>query len=492
MSAIRKKEKENDMKRILKYTLCGIGLFLIGQKFVLASNTFELEQDPNWLTYKIEREDKTVRLYFMLVKDQETKELVYCLEPGVNLSSEQYAELSEWEYAKLNLTEAQKEFITKVAYYGYNYGNHQDINYYYTAQMMIWETIIPETWKIYYTDTLGGNEVDWFPNERREILELIEEDEKLPSFANQTFEWNKNSTLKLNDDNNVLTKFQIKEATADITPNNNELKITSFKEENITFQKTYEGNPLKFYVREDGQNVMRKGSLISREFSIHLKPYKLKLELQKVDEENNLIKGVEFILTAKEEIKIGENVIFGKGKEIKRIITNDKQPIILEDLLDGEYCLQEISAPKDYEAQKNPVCFRLDKKTKTQTIKIENKKKKQKLIIQKQDAESLIPLSRVHFKIFDSQNNCLFDGLTNEQGEIILENLINGTYKIVEIETLENYQLEKEPIYVTLNGEDNVKNITITNKKIEKVPNTEEHISKISRTPIYYRKKRRK
>ena len=49
------------------------------------------------------------------------------------------------------------------------------------------------------------------------------------------------------------------------------------------------------------------------------------------------------------------------------------------------------------------------------------------------------------------------------------------SYKIVEIETLEDYELKKEPIYIELNGEKRQQTITISNKKIENVPNTEEN-----------------
>lgn len=62
-------------------------------------------------------------------------------------------------------------------------------------------------------------------------------------------------------------------------------------------------------------------------------------------------------------------------------------------------------------------------------------------------------------------------------GIISLEQLPIGKYKLLEIETLEDYILEKTPIYFELDGQETEKIITITNRKIEHIPNTSEEIS---------------
>lgn len=477
------------MKTVLKYILCGLSCFLLGQRLASANNIFELEQDPNWVTYKIEKENKIVKLYFMLVKDKETNELVYCLEPGVSLSEKEYEELNEWEYAKVHLSEEQKNKISQIAYFGYGYQDHHDLNYYYAAQLLIWEQIIPNNWQIYYTNSLGGEKVAWFLKERNEILKLIEEDNKLPTFANQTFEYNQNTEFFLEDTNNVLKNFQLKEEKSDIKISNNILKINLVNPQNIHFQKEYLGNPIKFYLREDGQNIMRKGRLPKKEFQITLNPYQLKLEVEKVNEENEKIADVTFHLFAKEDIQYNNKIIYKKNELIKEIITREKQNIILNNLYTGSYCLKEISAPKEYEIQSEPICFYINKDNSYQKIIVKNKKKRQQLQIYKIDADTKVPLGNVAFQIFDEKNNCIFNGKTDKFGQITLENLIIGRYKIVEIETLDNYELKKEPIFIDLNGEDNTIEITITNQKIENVPNTKENI-KIQNPILYFRKRR--
>lgn len=477
------------MKHIIKYTLFGLGLFLIGNKLVCASNSFELVKDPNGLTYKIEKENKTVQLYFMLVEDKETKELVYCLEPGVNLSASQYEELNDWEYQKVHLSEEQKNKIVKIAYYGYGYENHQDFNYYYAAQLLIWKNIIPNNWQIYYTNHLGGEQIELFQNETAEILKLMEEDEILPTFANLTFHYNQNETLKLTDENKVLSKFEPIEKIDFLNIEENMLKINSKKAETITFQKKYQGNPVKFYLREDGQNIMRKGIPGLKEFKIHLKPYHLRLEIEKVNEEQERIPGVVLELIAEEDIFYNNQLKYQKGEIVSKQTTKKDQPIFLKNLYEGKYCVKETSAPSEYEMLEDPICFQLKKENEIQKIKLENKKKRIQLIIKKVDQNTLTPLTNVWFQIFDSAGTMIFNGLTNEFGIIELKELTPGTYKIVEIETLEDYELKKEPIYIELNGEKKKQMITVSNKKIENVPNTKENTPNMLPMKIIYKRR---
>lgn len=481
------------MKKILKYCLIGLGLFLIGQKQSLASNLFELEKDPSGLTYKIEKSERTVRLWFMLVKDRQTGELIYCLEPGVALSEEEYHEWDEWDYAKMNLTEEQKDFITKVAYFGYGYKNHNHLYYYYAAQLLIWEKIIPNDWHIYYTERLGGEKVNWFLEERKEILALIEQDNIMPSIQNQTFEWNNQDLLTIKDTNEVLKDYKLTTKTnLSVTKNESQLEIKSNSKEQqtLSFEKEYLGSPLKFYSREDGQNIMRRGKLKSKTFQITLKPYQLELEIEKRNEEQEPLSNVSFALIANEEIKDSRgNIKYQKGDIIKNLTTDEKGIARLSKLWEGNYCLKETKTPINYQSLEKPICFELNKENNKKVLKIINKKKTQNLKIQKQDAKTYEPMHGVHFQIWES-GECVFDGFTNEDGEIILENLPIGTYKIIEIDTLDDYILEKEPVYVELDCKEKEKIITLTNIKIEKVPNT--YTNECSEMTIYIEERKRR
>lgn len=485
------RKKENFMNKIIKYTLVGLGLFFLHQKCTFANSKFELEQDPNTLTYKIERTDKTVQLYFFIVKDKDTKEFVYCLEPGVALSNDIYEELEEWEYQKLHLSQEQKEYISKVAYYGYHYPGHNHIYYYYAAQLLIWEKIIPSDWKIYYTDFLGGNQVEWFQNERREILNLMKEDEILPSLAGKHFTWNKIEALNLTDEFGKLEEYYVKNSNSvTVKQDKNKLEITSQtnQKNTITFQKDYPGNPIKFYYREDGQNTMKKGKLTSKQFEITIMPYFLELEVQKQNEKELPISNVTFGLYSKQDIYNAKgDMIYSKDTCIEKKTTTMDGKVLFSNLYEGEYYIKELEVPKEYEPKKEPIDVTIQKEKEKQTIKVTNKTKTQNLKIRKEDETTKELLAGVHFQIW-KEDTCIWDGFTNEFGIIEIENLPVGDYKIVEIETIFGYEITKNPTFFQLDGEEKTYSIILTNRKIEKVPNTNEF--ELTKHMIYEKKRK--
>lgn len=469
------------IKKIIKLLLISSSAFLLFKNMVKAKN-FELELSPEKVTYIIEKGVHKFQLYFYLVRDTENHELVYCLEPGVALSNEEYEALKEIEYTKLNLNQETIDYITKVAYFGYNQTNHLNRNYYYAAQLLIWQKIIPDDWSIYYTNGLGGNKINPYLNEQQEIEKLIEEDKQLPDFANQTFTWNKIDSLNLKDNTNTIDKYQIvKDENVNLIQDKNklEIKVDNDQEVTIEFQKNYEGEPLQFYYHKDGQNVLKKGALPPQKFYLYLKPFETKVEIQKMDEENKVLPNIQFRLlnqNTKEEIAIYQ--------------TNDEGEILIKDLALGKYCLEEKNTPNDYYPLSKEVCFELSKEKTTLKIPIINHSKKTKLIIQKIDADTKESLSKVRFQIW-SKDKCIFDGLTNELGILEIENLKNGEYKIIEIETIDGYLLEKEPRVVKIDGNNPTLFLTIENRKLEKVPNTIEHLP-LDLLPIIDNEERKK
>ena len=56
--------------------------------------------------------------------------------------------------------------------------------------------------------------------------------------------------------------------------------------------------------------------------------------------------------------------------------------------------------------------------------------------------------------------------MTDENGELIFNNIVVGNYKIIEVETNEEYELLNEEIVVEVK-EDKIKEVVIENKKIE-------------------------
>lgn len=90
-----------------------------------------------------------------------------------------------------------------------------------------------------------------------------------------------------------------------------------------------------------------------------------------------------------------------------------------------------------------------------------------KIIVIKKEYGTEERLEGVKFNLLDSNKNIVMENLTtNENGEIILENQIPGTYYLQEIETLENYNLYTDLIEIKLDLNEEFQ-VTVNNTKRE-------------------------
>ena len=79
---------------------------------------------------------------------------VYCLQPFVDINNDYVYNITTDDYATiLNITQQQWQRISLLSYYGYQYGNHTDLKWYYITQVLIWRTADP-TANIFFTNTL--------------------------------------------------------------------------------------------------------------------------------------------------------------------------------------------------------------------------------------------------------------------------------------------------------------------------------------------------
>ena len=103
------------------------------------------------------------------------------------------------------------------------------------------------------------------------------------------------------------------------------------------------------------------------------------------------------------------------------------------------------------------------------TYKEEFEKNIAQIKILKQEKETKKPLQGVEFQLLNKNKNPIYQSLiTDENGEIILENIQPGTYYLRETKTLEGYVQYDEDIKIdiTLNE---IVNITVNNSKEKKV-----------------------
>ncbi len=96
---------------------------------------------------------------------------------------------------------------------------------------------------------------------------------------------------------------------------------------------------------------------------------------------------------------------------------------------------------------------------------------KGRIKITKKDMDTLTPLKDVVFEVY-KDNKLITTLTTDSEGSVLSSYLPLGTYKIKEVKTNDNYILDTKEYTVTLDKDDMVKNLNITNKKRPVLPKT--------------------
>ena len=111
-------------------------------------------------------------------------------------------------------------------------------------------------------------------------------------------------------------------------------------------------------------------------------------------------------------------------------------------------------------------------------------KNETKIIINKKDEQSGKTLEGVEFELLDENKQTVYTGLkTNEEGKIVIENLVPGIYYVQEMKTIDGYELYGLPIKVDLGFNQEV-SVTVNNSKkdeptVETVTKTSKEVKKL-------------
>ncbi len=439
-----------------------------------------------------------------------------------------------------------------ISYYGYQYKddthNHMDPKWYYITQMLIWQNVSPKA-RFYFTDTFKGNvNSTLFVNEIKEIYNLVNNHYKIPEFdVPDTYI---GDTLSIIDRNGVLKNFA---GSKNVKINGNILAIEISDLSNKFTLKKGTNNKAFIFVSSDSQNVLKgkmdvpvianydikglelKGNIKIKKYGEAIDGDKISLEgvlFALFDENknyiketttdkdgkaifNNLSKGKYFIKEVSNDkkfvlddnyyeanLKVNENnriidiflelenklkrgnlkikkidfdtkipikdtefIIMKDEKIIYQGKTNADGIIELNDLVYGIYKIKEVMASNGYLLNEMIYEVNIDDENKDVCFEIENELKKGKLVIRKLDSSNGRVISNVEFVIM-RDNEVIYEGVTNEYGEIEIDNLPLGIYIVKEVRASDGYILNEEEIEVSLDSE--VKYIEIFN-----IPDTE-------------------
>lgn len=210
---------------------------------------------------------------------------------------------------------------------------------------------------------------------------------------------------------------------------------------------------------------MKLGNIEDEIINIEIEVVKTKLNINKIDyDTKNIYPQGEASLN---NATIG--IYDEKMTYIKEYLVENNQ-IIIENLNFGKYYLKEIKPGIGYNLNTNIYEININKNNINQTLNIENKVIKKKIIIKKKYGElnNLNNEPNIQFKIYDKNKNMIKIIETNKQGVAEIE-LPYGKYTIIQLNTTTGYQ-KIEPFNIEIkNNEDEI--IELTDYKI-KVPNT--------------------
>jgi len=378
--------------------------------------------------------------------------VAYCLEPEI------LAKAGEYQVTKglsgSYLSKEERKRVEEFGYYGYEYPGHRTNEYYLAAQELIWETV--GSYEVKWMMGLNGETEINVEKEKNEILKLIEENKKLPSFHLDTVHIYEEEFLELHDQNQVIDHFELVNSYFRIMDGN---LIGKGATENTILKgklKSYDKEETLLYRQENSQKMatLRLTDPITFELSIIIDGISMKIH--KVGEVWTGIKntgewenqnGVEFELYAEEDI-MGhfDNVLYKKGTLIEKIVTK-KGYAETKKLPNGKYRLEETKSKSGYQIS-SPILFEINSSVeKEPMIEIKNKLSTGKLEILKTD-EYKLPLAGVVYGLYSKNGRKLDEQITNQEGKIIWDRLPVGEYYIQELKTLEGYILntEKEEI----------------------------------------------
>ncbi len=148
------------------------------------------------------------------------------------------------------------------------------------------------------------------------------------------------------------------------------------------------------------------------------------------------------------------------GKLISEAVTGTEGKITFTGMALGKYVLTETEAPKGYDLDSTPIPVELTEHGKTVEISVKNTPSRGNLKLIKKDAYENKPLAGAVYRLLDESGKKLAEGTSNENGEIVFENLLYGNYRVQEISAPKGYKVDERAYTVTVPTENGTQTVT--------------------------------
>ena len=174
--------------------------------------------------------------------------------------------------------------------------------------------------------------------------------------------------------------------------------------------------------------------------------------------------GVKFNLYAKENIYLGNKLVFKKDELIDTLITNQEGIVSLDNLYQGSYYLKEIESDNNNLISNQLYYFDIPKNDQV-VLNIENYLPKGSIELNKIDSITKEGISNTLIAIY-KEDKLIYKGKTDKEGKITLTNLPIGTYSIKEIESNPDYIKSDSILEFTISEDQEIINLSLENEKI--------------------------
>lgn len=311
--------------------ICSV-LFITGAN---ASSKFYIGYKIDNIRYVKDKNGTKVYSEFKTIHKSDTNELAYCIQPGVKISDDFYDEYLDYN-DRFKIDSYKMQRVRLIAYYGYLYKNHMDINWYVATQYLIWHAVMPTTWDIYFVDENNNRLDNLFINEINEINYLVSVHQDSPNISSN-YVFNYMDDIIIDDSNNLLMYYT--PSSGNIISNklyiSNNLKPGDYKYSLNLIDKT---KPY-FYNHETGQDLFTRGDILNDNitFNVHITAGYVKInECDEKTFEDVIIGGTYEILDQDDEV-------------IDEITCNEEEECLSKVLPVGYYKIRVKELSDDYE-----------------------------------------------------------------------------------------------------------------------------------------------
>lgn len=416
------------MKKILFF----ISLFLFVS--VVKAEKFTIGEYVSGEYVRMVSPEKTKNLNIQIIRNSNS-DFVYCIEPFVLVdeTKEDYVIYKKDFSGYKDLTSDQLRKISLIAFYGWGYKDRMPERWYAITQMLIWKTANPED-EFYFTDTKGGNVIEKYTWEMKEILNDVIRHDSDPEFI-KDFVVNYKDTLFIdgytNDFNVVSSDYEYVYESSKYR-----LRIDDVKKNGkISFERNQYVyfNDVTLYSSNDSQDLIKPGIVMNKIYDVNVDVTKGGLMLDIRSDTSGIYSSESDFTNTCYEIRNSNELIETVCSGNRGLIYSSKA------LPYGEYTIKQISTGKGYEVDDKVYNITIDGEDYNSLILrnniIRNKIELTKFYCYK---EECMKEENAVFNVYDINDRLVDSITTNEDGYGSLE-VGYGKYIIVQDQGLDNY-----------------------------------------------------